>query len=87
MCDAGNQFPDSGELFGATEVIGNFLLLGEIANPDYEADDVVARIADVTERHRGGKLGSVLPAMHVLAGPKRFVELDGRDCLAPRDRR
>src|SRR2546423_682848 len=81
--DAGNQLANCSKLFGASKMVGDFLLLGEIADADDETDDVVAPIANVAERDRCRELRAVFSAVHMLAGPEGFVELDGGNCLTP----
>src|SRR5438105_2564385 len=71
---AGDQLANSRELLGSPEVIGDLLLLGQISDADHQSDDIVAAVADVTQRHRSGELSTVLSPMNVLARPERLFE-------------
>ena len=81
MRNAGDELANRRKFFSAAEVVSDFLFFRQVSDADDEADDVVGGIADVGESNRCGKLSSVLSSVHVLAGPQRLVELNGRNRL------
>jgi len=80
--DAGDELTDGGQLFRASEVVGDLAFLREVSDTDYQSDDVVASIPDVAQGHRGREFGTVSPPVDVFADPERLVGWNGGNRLA-----
>ncbi len=85
--NAGDQLANGSELFGTSQMLGDLSLLGQVSDADHESDDILVGIANVAERHRGGKLSAVLSPVDVLTGPAALVGGNRGNRLAMRGRR